>query len=91
MDKTYLICYTLTKRKKVFILFNLVDFANDKCRIMKCLCDNQREVKKYKIYCIITTRYLYFSKNKTNKMIQELKKDNFIDSFNNIKEKYIII
>ena len=31
-----------------------------------------------------------FSKLKTNKIMQELKKDNFIDTFNNTKGKYII-
>jgi len=33
---------------------------------------------------------LHFSKNKTNKIMQELKKDNFINTFNNTKGKYIV-
>lgn len=31
-----------------------------------------------------------FSKNKANKIMQELKKDNFIDTFKNTKGKYIV-
>ena len=31
-----------------------------------------------------------FSKLKTNKIMQELKKDNFIDTFKNTKGKYIV-
>ena len=33
---------------------------------------------------------MHFSKNKTNKIMQELKKEGFIDSFKNTKGKYII-
>ena len=74
-------------------LLNLVQFTNDKYKILKFLFDNQIEVKNIK-YIVLSQQEiadsLHFSKNKTNKIIQELKKDNFIDNFNNTKGKYII-
>lgn len=74
-------------------MINLIDFTNDKYKILKCLYDNQIKVKNVK-YIVLSQQeladILHFSKNKTNKIIQELKKDNFIDSYNNIKGKYII-
>jgi len=80
-------------KKEVIILINLIDFTNDKYKILKCLYDNQIKVKNVK-YIVLSQQeladILHFSKNKTNKIIQELKKDNFIDSYNNIKGKYII-
>jgi hypothetical protein len=80
-------------KKEVIILINLIDFTNDKYKTLKCLYDNQIKVKNIK-YIVLSQQeladILHFSKNKTNKIIQELKKDNFIDSYNNIKGKYII-
>ncbi len=74
-------------------MINLIDFTNDKYKTLKCLYDNQIKVKNIK-YIVLSQQeladILHFSKNKTNKIIQELKKDNFIDSYNNIKGKYII-
>lgn len=74
-------------------MFNLVDFTNDKYKILKFLYDNQIQVKNDK-YIILSQQeiadMIHFSKNKTNTIIQELKKDGFIDSFNNKKGKYII-
>ena len=65
-------------------MLNLVQFTNDKYKILKFLFDNQI-LSQQEI-----ADSLHFSKNKTNKIIQELKKDNFIDNFNNTKGKYII-
>lgn len=74
-------------------LFNLVDFTNDKYKILKFLYDNQIKVKNDK-YIVLSQQEIadmtHFSKNKTNKIIQELKRDGFIDTFNNTKGKYII-
>ena len=74
-------------------MFNLVDFTNDKYRILKFLYDNQVQVKNNK-YIVLSQQEIadmnHFSKNKINKIIQELKKDGFIESFNNTKGKYII-
>ncbi len=75
------------------ILINLVQFTNDKYKILKFLYDNQIEIKNNKYVTLSQQEIadsLHFSKNKTNKIIQELKKDNFIDSYNNTKGKYII-
>ena len=72
---------------------NLVDFTNDKYKLLKFLYDNQIEIKNNK-YIVLSQQEiadsLHFSKNKTNKIMQELKKDNFIDTFNNTKGKYIV-
>ena len=74
-------------------MINLVDFTNDKYKLLKFLYDNQIEIKNNK-YIVLSQQEiadsLHFSKNKTNKIMQELKKDNFIDTFNNTKGKYII-
>lgn len=74
-------------------MINLVQFTNDKYKILKFLYDNQIEIKNNKYVTLSQQEIadsLHFSKNKTNKIIQELKKDNFIDSYNNTKGKYII-
>ena len=74
-------------------MIDLVQFTNDKYKTLKCLFDNQIKVKNIK-YIVLSQQeladILHFSKNKTNKIIQELKKNNFIDSYNNIKGKYVI-
>ena len=74
-------------------MINLVNFTNDKCKLLKFLYDNQIEIKNNK-YIVLSQQEiadsLHFSKNKTNKIMQELKKDNFIDTFNNTKGKYIV-
>lgn len=74
-------------------MLNLVQFTNDKYKTLKFLFDNQIEIKNVK-YIVLSQQEiadsLHFSKNKTNKIIQELKKDNFIDNFNNTKGKYIV-
>ncbi len=74
-------------------MINLVNFTNDKYKILKFLYDNQIEIKNKKYVALSQQEIadsLHFSKNKTNKIIQELKKDNFIDSYNNTKGKYVI-
>ena len=71
-------------KKEVIILINLIDFTNDKYKTLKCLYDNQIKVKNIK-YIVLSQQeladILHFSKNKTNKIIQELKKNNFINIF----------
>ena len=72
-------------------MINLVDFINDKYKLLKFLYDNQIKNNKY----IVLSQQeiadsLHFSKNKTNKIMQELKKDYFIDIYNNVKGKYMI-
>ena len=74
-------------------MINLVNFTNNKYKILKFLYDNQIEIKNKK-YVVLSQQEiadsLHFSQNKTNKIIRELKKDNFIDSYNNTKGKYVI-
>lgn len=77
----------------MIILINLVDFTNDKYKLLKFLYENQIEIKNNKYIALSQQEIadsLHFSKNKTNKIMQELKKDNFIDTFNNTKGKYIV-
>jgi hypothetical protein len=77
----------------VIILINLIDFTNDKYKLLKFLYDNQIEIKNNKYIALSQQEIadsLHFSKNKANKIMQELKKDNFIDTFNNTKGKYIV-
>ena len=38
----------LNKKKDVTVLFNLFEFTNDKYKILKCLYDNQIQVKNDK-------------------------------------------
>ena len=74
-------------------MINLNLFANDTYKLLKFLYDNQIEIKNKKYVALSQQEIadsLHFSKNKTNKIIQELKKDNFIDTFNNTKGKYIV-
>ena len=74
-------------------MINLVDFTNDKYKLLKFLYENQIEIKNNKYIALSQheiAHSLDFSKNKTNKIMQELKKDNFIDTFNNTKGKYIV-
>ena len=77
----------------MIILINLVNFTNDKYKLLKFLYDNQIEIKNNKYIALSQQEIadsLHFSKNKTNKIMQELKKDNFINTFNNTKGKYIV-
>ena len=83
----------LKERSENEKMFNLIDFTNDKYKLLKFLYDNQIEIKNNKYIALSQQEIadsLHFSKNKTNKIMQELKKDKFIDSYNNIKGKYII-
>ena len=83
----------LKERSENEKMFNLIDFTNDKYKLLKFLYNNQIERKNNKYIALSQQEIadsLHFSKNKTNKIMQELKKDNFIDTFNNTKGKYII-
>ena len=74
-------------------MINLVNFTNDKYKLLKFLYDNQIEIKNNKYITLSQQEIadsLHFSKNKTNKIMQELKKDNCIDIFKNTKGKYIV-
>ena len=74
-------------------MINLIDFTNAKYKLLKFLYDNQIEIKNNKYIALSQQEIadsLHFSKNKANKIMQELKKDNFIDTFNNTKGKYIV-
>ena len=74
-------------------MINLIDFTNDKYKLLKFLYDNQIEIKNNKYTALSQQEIadsLHFSKNKAHKIMQELKKDNFIDTFNNTKGKYIV-
>lgn len=74
-------------------MINLVNFTNDKYKLLKFLYDNQIKIKNNKYIALSQQEIadsLHFSKNKTNKIMQELKKDNFIDTFKNTKGKYIV-
>ena len=74
-------------------MINLIEFTNDKYKLLKFLYDNQIEIKNNKYIALSQQEIadsLHFSKNKTNKIMQELKKDNFIDTFKNTKGKYIV-
>ena len=74
-------------------MINLVDFTNDKYKLLKFLFDNQIKIKNNKYIALSQQEIadsLHFFKNKVNKIMQELKKDNFIDTFKNTKGKYIV-
>ena len=54
------------------ILINLIQFTNDKYKILKFLYDNQIEIKNKKYVALSQQEIadsLHFSKNKTNKII----------------------
>ena len=57
----------------MIILINLVDFTNDKYKLLKFLYDNQIEIKNNKYIALSQQEIadsLHFSKNKTNKSIE---------------------
>lgn len=61
----------------MIIFINLVDFTNDKYKLLKFLYDNQIKIKNNKYIALSQQEIadsLHFSKNKTNNIIQELKK-----------------
>lgn len=56
-------------------MFTLIDFTNDKYKLLKFLYDNQIEIKNNKYIALSQQEIadsLHFSKNKTNKIMQEL-------------------
>ena len=60
----------------MIILINLIDFTNDKYKLLKFLYDNQIEIKNNK-YTALSTQEIADSlnshKNKDNKIMKELK------------------
>lgn len=79
--------------KEVIIMLSLELFVNDKYKLFKFLYDNQIQVKE-NYYVTLSQQeiadILHFSKLKTNNIIKELRKNNFIDTYNNKRGKYII-
>ena len=74
-------------------MLSLELFVNDKYKLLKFLYDNQIQVKE-NYYVTLSQQeiadILHFSKLKTNNIIKELRKNNFIDTYNNKRGKYII-
>lgn len=74
-------------------MFYLNQFSNDKYKVLKFLYDNEIKVKKDSYISLSQQEIadmLHYSKNKTNKYMQELKKENFIEMYRNMKGKYVI-
>lgn len=73
--------------------FTLEFFANDRYTLLKLLCDNQIKVKDNH-YVALSQQEIadiaHFSKLKTNRLINELLDNGFIDFFNGKRSKYII-
>lgn len=74
-------------------MLSLELFVNDKYKLLKFLYDNQIKVKN-DYYVTLSQQeiadILHFSKLKTNNIIKELRKNNFVDIYNNKRGKYII-
>ena len=63
----------LKERSENEKMFNLIDFTNDKYKLLKFLYDNQIEIKNNKYIALSQQEIadsLHFSKNKTNKIMQ---------------------
>lgn len=73
--------------------FTLEFFANDRYNLLKMLLDNQVKVKN-DFYVPLSQQeiadMIQFSKLKTNRLLNELKDNGFIDYFNGKRGKYII-
>ena len=74
-------------------MFNLEYFANDNYKVLKCLYDNQIQVKD-EYYNVLSQQEIAdmvnFSKLKTNGIIQDLREKGFIANYENKRRKYII-
>ena len=73
--------------------FSLEFFANDRYALLKMLLDNQIKVKD-DFYVPLSQQeiadMIQFSKLKTNRLLNELKDNGFIDCFNGKRGKYVI-
>ena len=74
-------------------MYSLDFFGNDYYKVLSFLYDNQIQVKEGK-YVILSQQELadivQFSKMKTNSILKELRKNGFIDNFENKRRKYVI-
>ena len=74
-------------------MYSLDFFGNDYYKVLSFLYDNQIQVKEEK-YVILSQQELadivQFSKMKTNGILKELRKNGFIDDFENKRRKYVI-
>ena len=74
-------------------MYSLDFFGNDYYKVLSFLYDNQIQVKEEK-YVILSQQELadivQFSKMKTNDILKELRKNGFIDNFENKRRKYVI-
>ena len=74
-------------------MYSLDFFGNDYYKVLSFLYDNQIQVKEEK-YVILSKQELadivQFSKMKTNGILKELRKNGFIDNFENKRRKYVI-
>lgn len=74
-------------------MYSLDFFGNDYYKVLSFLYDNQIQVKEEK-YVILSQQELadivQFSKMKTNGILKELRKNGFIDNFENKRRKYVI-
>lgn len=73
--------------------FKLEFFANDRYHILNLLCENQIKVKD-DFYVSLSQQEIadiaHFSKLKTNRILNELKDNEFITYFNGKRGKYMI-
>lgn len=68
-------------------------FTNDRYSLLKILYDNQVEIKD-EYYISLSQQELadiaHHSKAKVNKMLNELKSSNYVESYKNTRGKYIL-
>lgn len=74
-------------------MINLNLFTNDTYKLLKFLYDNQIQVKE-DYYVVLSQQeiadMLHYSKLKTNNIMKDLRKNDFIATFNNKRGKYMI-
>lgn len=76
----------------MIVLINLVDFTNDKYKLLKFLYDNQIEIKNNK-YIVLSQQemadMLQTAKLKVNLTIKEFKECGFIENYKGKRGKYV--
>lgn len=74
-------------------MINLNLFTNDTYKLLKFLYDNQIQVKE-DYYVVLSQQeiadILRYSKLKTNNIMKDLRKNDFITTFNNKRGKYVL-